>query len=127
MTKLKNEYVRTREQQESRKKAQKVRLYRRLAVLAVIVVISFGVLTNLFFGQKKVLAVKEKERQVLLAELAEKEEEQAVLTKQLENLNDDEYIAKLARQEYFLSDEHEIIFSIPEKEEKVKKKDEEKE
>lgn len=127
VTKIKNEYVRTLQQQEERKKAQKVRLYRRLAVLAVIVIISFGILTNIFFGQKKVLAIKEEEKQALLADLAEKEEEHELLTKQLEKLNDDEYIAKLARQEYFLSDEHEIIFSIPKKDAKKEDKEEEKE
>jgi cell division protein DivIC len=37
-------------------------------------------------------------------------------------LNDDEYIAKLARKEYFLSNDNEIIFTLPETEsqEKVK-------
>lgn len=127
VTELKNEYVRTLQHQEELRKARKVRLYRRLSVLAVIAVISFGVLTNIFFNQKKVLAAKEKEKQILLAELTEEKEKHVKLTKQLENLNNDEYIAKLARQEYFLSDEHEIIFSIPKKEEKVKKKDGEKE
>lgn len=127
VTEIKNEYVHTLQQQKDLKSARKVRLYRRLAVLAVIVVVSFGILTNLFFGQKKVLAAKEKERQVLLATLAEQEETYAMLTKQLEKLNDDTYIAKLARQEYFLSDEHEIIFSIPKKDERSQKKDREKE
>ena len=67
---------------------------------------------------------------MLIEELALHEKERDQLAKQLEKLNDDEYIAKLARQEYFLSDKNEIIFSLPkkeQKEEKKQKKDKEKE
>lgn len=127
ITKIKNEYVRTLQQKEERKKARKVRLRRRLAVFAVIVIVSFGILGKVFLGQNKVLAMKEEEKNMLLAELAEKEEEHSMLTRQLEKLDDDDYIAKLARQEYFLSDKNEIIFSIPKKDEKVKKNEQEKE
>ena len=42
----------------------------------------------------------------------QKEEEQ--LKEEIVKLNDDEYIAKLARKEYFLSDDGEIIFNLPE-------------
>ncbi|QBQ07169.1 septum formation initiator family protein [Sporosarcina pasteurii] len=127
IAKIKNEYVRTLQQKEERKKVQKARLYRNLVVFAVIAIVSLGFLLNTFWGQKKTLAAKEQEKQALLIELAEKEEEHVMLKRQLEKLNDDEYIAKLARQEYFLSDKNEIIFSLPKKEEKDKKKDEEKE
>lgn len=127
ITKIDNDYVHSLQQKKDRRKAQKKGLYRRLAVFAVIVVIAFSVLTHTFIGQKKLLAVKEQEKQDLIIELAEKEEEQAMLASQLEKLNDDEYIAKLARQEYFLSDKNEIIFSLPKKDQKGKKKNEEKE
>lgn len=36
------------------------------------------------------------------------------LSEQVEQLNDDDYIAKIARSEYYLSKEDEIIFNIPE-------------
>ncbi len=42
-------------------------------------------------------------------------------------LNDDDYIAKLARKEYFLSEKNEIIFSIPENKKKTDEQDEGKE
>ena len=50
-----------------------------------------------------------------------------MLTGRLAKLNDDEYIAKLARQEYFLSDKNEIIFSLPKKDGKGEKKEDKKE
>ncbi|RKJ59809.1 septum formation initiator, partial [Butyricicoccus sp. 1XD8-22] len=40
-------------------------------------------------------------------------EQQEMLNLQIAKLEDDEYLAKLARKEYFLSEEGEIIFTIP--------------
>ena len=126
-TPLNNEYVRAAQRKEKQRHGKKVRLRRRLTVFALLVVLSFGVLTNFFFKQQKVLENKHEEKEQLLLELAEVDKEQVSLKRQLEKLNDDEYLAKLARQEYFLSDEGEIIFTLPKKDEKVKKKTDEKE
>lgn len=54
--------------------------------------------------------------------LAKLEKEQLILENEIAKLNDDEYIAKLARSEYFLSDKGEIIFNIPNSEKKEKEK-----
>ncbi len=124
---IKNEYVRSLQEKKDRKRARKVRLYRRLAVFSLVAVIILSVLTYTFINQKSLLAAKEEEKQLLLEELAEKEAEQEILTSQLTKLNDDEYIAKLARQEYFLSDKNEIIFSLPKNSKNSKKKAVEKE
>ena len=121
------EYVHSLQQKVDRKKARKARLYRRLTALSIVVIIILGVLTHTFFDQKKMLAMKKQEKEELLVELETLEEEQNMLTGQIAKLNDDEYIAKLARQEYFLSDKNEIIFSMPNKKEKNKKESGEKE
>lgn len=121
---IKNEYVRSLQEKKDRKRARKVRLYRRLTVFSLAAVVILSVLSYTFINQKSVLAAKDEEKQLLLEQLAEKEQEQAMLTNQLEKLNDDVYIAKLARQEYFLSDKSEIIFSLPKN---SKKKEDEKE
>ena len=49
-------------------------------------------------------------------QLAKLEKEQRLLEEEIVKLNDDEYIAKFARKEYFLSDDGEIIFNLPENE-----------
>ncbi len=116
------EYARSLEQQADRKKAQKVRLYRRLSVLTVAAILVLSVLAHNFFDQRKMLTMKKQEHEELLIELKAMEEEQDSLKGQLVKLDDDEYIAKLARQEYFLSDKSEIIFSMPNKKE-IKKKE----
>ena len=45
----------------------------------------------------------------------------SLLKDEIVKLNDDEYIGKLARKEYFLSDDNEIIFTLPEKKDKEEK------
>ena len=121
------EYVHSLQQKVDRKKARKVRLYRRLTVLSIAAILVLSVLTHTFFDQKKMLTIKKQEQEELLVELEALEEEQNALTGQLAKLDDDEYIAKLARQEYFLSDKNEIIFSMPNKKEIIKKDSGEKE
>ena len=61
------EYVQSLQLKVERKKARKVRLYRRLAVFSAAAILILGVLTHTFFDQKKVLAMKEQEKEELLA------------------------------------------------------------
>lgn len=116
------DYVRSLEQKKNRKKARKVRLYRRLTVFAIAAVLILSVMTVTFVNQKKMLAEKVEEKEALLAELADVTEEQSALNRQIAKLNDDEYIAKLAREQYFLSDKNEIVFSMPKNKENTEKK-----
>jgi cell division protein DivIC len=124
---INKDYVRSVERQEKRQKAHKVRLFRRLGFFALLVVVVMSWLTMTMFSQKSALAAKEQQKLEAKQELAEIQEEQEMLKSQILKLNDDDYIAKLARKEYFLSEEGEIIFSIPEKEENDKKNEDSKE
>ena len=88
---------------------------RRLAAAFVILLLIIGILGNTLMNQNERL---EEKRQILKEseeELVQAIETQELLKLQLAKLDDDEYIAKLARKEYFLSEEGEIIFTIPEK------------
>ena len=120
---IQTEYVRSLQKKESRKHARKIKLYRRLTVFAVVAAIILGGMTHMFFKQKQVLEAKEHEKMEMLAQLEDVQEEQETLKRQLVKLDDDDYIAKLARKEYFLSENNEIIFSIPENKKKTDKKD----
>lgn len=124
---IQTEYVRSLQKKESRKNARKVKLYRRLTVFAIIVAVSFGGLTQMLIKQKQDLATKEQQKVEMLAQFEVVQEEQEMLKRQLVKLDDDNYIAKLARKEYFLSENSEIIFSVPENKKKNDKKDDEKE
>ena len=115
---IQTEYVRSLQKKEERIHARKVRLYRRLTVYAIAAMIILGTLTHTFISQKQALSVKEQKKVELLAELEEVTAEQEMLKRQIVKLSDDDYIAKLARKNYFLSDKNEIIFSTPENKKK---------
>ena len=96
-------------------KKRAVRNRRLIASFAMILFI-IGILGKTLMNQNELL---EEKRQILKEreeELVQAIETQELLKLQLAKLDDDEYIAKLARKEYFLSEEGEIIFTIPDKE-----------
>ena len=64
-------------------------------------------------NQNARLAEKEEEKRQVQEQLATVKEQQEMLKLQITKLEDDDYIAKLARKEYFLSEDGEIIFTIP--------------
>ena len=127
VTSIRNDYVRSVERQEKRQQAHKVRLFRRLTVFGLLVLMASVWIGITVYNQSQTIAEKEQARAGSLAALEQVEKEQAQLQEQIMLLNDEEYIAKLARKEYFLSDEGEIIFTLPKEEGENKEKAAEKE
>ncbi|MBD7986345.1 septum formation initiator family protein [Sporosarcina sp. Sa2YVA2] len=119
---IETEYVRSLQKKEVWRNKQRKRLKRKLVLYAIIALLVFGGLTNVLIQQKQTLQAKEQEKVKVLAELEEVNNEQLLLKKQLVKLDDEDYIAKLARKEYFLSDKNEIIFSVPNKNKKKQEK-----
>lgn len=115
---INTDYVRSIERQENRKHAKKVRLYRRLATFTVMSILIVGFLITSLINSNKTLEEKKQQKEQVSEELAKVQEEQEILKLQISKLNDDEYIGKLLRKDYFLSEEGEIIFTLPENEEK---------
>ena len=124
---IRNDYVRSVERKEKRHQAHKVRLFRRLSVFGILILMASIWIGTTIYAQSQTISEKEQLRAETLASLQEVEKEQKKLEEQILLLNDDEYIAKLARKEYFLSDEGEIIFTLPNDEEKTKENADEKE
>lgn len=127
VTPLQNEYTRAAEIEDARKKRHKVVLYRRLAVFGLVVLLTSIWLGSTIYAQSQTIAGKEQLQQEKLAELEEVQKQQAKLEEQIRLLNDDDYVSKLARKDYFLSDEGEIIFTLPNDAEKPQEDGEEKE
>jgi cell division protein DivIC len=123
VTSIRNDYVRSVELQEQRQKAHKVRLFRRLSVFGLIVVLASIWIGSTLHAQSQTISEKEQLRKEALVALQEVEQEQEQLKEQIVLLNDEEYLAKLARKDYFLSEEGEIIFTIPKTEEKAEEKE----
>ena len=117
-TKLDNDYVRNADKATNHKVQSRKRKMRRIVFFAVVPVIVIGFLLNVLAHQKETLVVNEKKKVEVEQQLTELKEQQEMLNLQIKQLEDDEYIAKVLRKEYFLSEEDEIIFVIPEKEDK---------
>ena len=115
---INTDYVRSIERKENRNKAKKVRLARRLLLFSIMSVAVVGLLISTLLSSKSAYEVKQVQKEQVAQELEQVKEEQEMLKVQISKLNDDEYIGKLLRKQYFLSEEGEIIFTLPGKEEK---------
>lgn len=114
---LQNDYVRSSDNKVKYSKKQKVRFRRRMVVFCLGASAVLVFLVSTYISQNERLQEKQQQKEEVLAELQEVKEQQEMLNLQIAKLEDDEYIAKLARKEYFLSDDGEIIFTIPSDEE----------
>ncbi|MEK5330489.1 MULTISPECIES: FtsB family cell division protein [unclassified Lysinibacillus] len=117
-TKLDNDYVRNTDKAMNRKVQSRKRKMRRIVFFAIVPVVIIAFLINILVHQSETLAEKEKKKQEATQHLVKVKDEQDSLNLKIKQLEDDEYIAKLLRKEYFLSEEGEIIFIIPDKEDK---------
>ena len=104
-------YVQYQEKRTQSFEKKKLGLTRRLAFFALFAIITTGIVLTTLFSQHSALKDKEEHKSELKEIVAEK-----AMLRRIIKLNDEEYIAKLARKEYFLSDDGEIIFNLPENE-----------
>jgi len=114
VTSLDNQYTVDKNQTKQRQSLHKTRLIRRLSFFLIFVVVISGLLISSMVTRANVLDEKKAEKSQLEEQFTTLQENQAELKNEIEKLNDDDYIAKLARRDYFLSDNGEIIFNIPE-------------
>ncbi|MBC1424878.1 septum formation initiator family protein [Listeria seeligeri] len=120
VARIENRYIKDTATMNKTRSRRRIALFRRLAFMAIIFAVVGGLLTITYTQQ--VLSLKnKKEKQVEVDKkmVATKDEEEA-LNNQIKKLHDDDYIAKLARSEYYLSKDGEIIFNIPEENSKQK-------
>lgn len=115
---LENDYVRSNNATGTRSKQQIIRRNRRIFAFLVVASAVIVLLSTMVMKQNERLAMKEQQKANVIAELDNEKEIQEMLNLQISKLEDDDYIAKLARKEYFMSEKGEIIFTIP-KEEKA--------
>ncbi|PLR80245.1 cell division protein DIVIC [Bacillus canaveralius] len=114
VARIQTTYAKQQETAELSAQSRRKLLFRRLAAFFVLVIIiSFSMISTLI-AQSSTIEEKQVEKEKLLQQLAKLEKNQVVLEEEIVKLHDDEYIAKLARREYFLSDINEIIFQLPE-------------
>lgn len=113
ITKIENQYVQQREVAGLAESRKRKLLFRRLAVFALFASVISFLMISTFISQSAALEKKQAEKEKLEQKLAVLQKKQEILDEEIVKLNDDEYIAKLARREYFLSEKNEIIFNLP--------------
>ena len=121
-TKLDNDYVRNTDKAINRKIESRKRKMRRIGFFAILPVVIIAVLLNILLNQNETLAVKEQEKVEAKGRLSDLKEERDSLNLRIKQLENDEYIAKLLRKDYFLSKEGERVFIMPDEKDKKDKK-----
>ncbi|MEW9502917.1 FtsB family cell division protein [Jeotgalibacillus marinus] len=114
VTSIDNQYTIEQTQNEQRKVQHKKRLIRRLSFFLVFAVAIGGLLVSSMVTRANALEDKLAEKAVLEEQIVQLELEEKKHESDIEKLNDDEYIAKLARKDYFLTGKNEINFNLPE-------------
>ncbi|EPX8739475.1 FtsB family cell division protein [Listeria monocytogenes] len=120
VVRIENRYIKDTATMKKTRSRRRIALFRRLAFMAIIFAVVGGLLTITY--TKQVLTLKEKkEKQVQVdKKMVAMKDEQDSLNEQIKKLHNDDYISKLARSEYYLSKDGEIIFNIPEENSKQK-------
>lgn len=125
VVRLLNNYTKNRDS-EKKQLASESRVSRRRTIVFGSILLGIAlVLLLVAFNQKQ--ANEELHNEVLATTevLEEKNKQHSDLEQQIRQLNDDNYILRIARSEFFLSEEGELIFNLPDKEQKEDTQDEE--
>lgn len=89
-------------------------LFRRLSLFLAFAVFTSYFMVSSILSQASAIDEKKAQKKQLDRQLAGLKQQQVILKEDIVKLNDDDYIAKLARQKFFMSNQNEIIFHIPE-------------
>jgi len=110
VTRMKSDYIQEYEAQERKEKRRRKAILKRLVVFSTLAVLVLGSLTIYHFKQRSIQADIENEYTELQEEMIQLEKEEKDLMEEIAMLKDEEYILELARTNYFLSKEGELIF-----------------
>ncbi|WP_066249281.1 FtsB family cell division protein [Neobacillus drentensis] len=113
VSKIQTTYVKQQEYAEIASARKKKLLVRRLAMFLALASILSYLMISSNIAQTAKLSAKMAQKKELTHQLTELKNERDILNENIIKLNDDDYIAKLARKEYFFSKKNEVIFNIP--------------
>jgi cell division protein DivIC len=114
VSKIQTTYVQQQEYAEIASARKRKLLLRRLAMFLVFASILSYLMVSSYISQTTKLNAIKSEKKQMDNQLTEVNKQQDILKEDIIKLNDDDYIAKLARKEYFFSEKNEVIFTIPE-------------
>lgn len=108
-----NNYTKKRDNERKKRKGENRVVMRRMFTFGGAMLLVAGVLLLLAFNQKDQNEVLEDELAQTQAVMDERVQEEKNLQQQIKQLNDDDYVSRIARSEFFLSEEDEIVFNLP--------------
>lgn len=114
---LNNEYMKLQERERMIQERRKKGLRRRLAVFFIFATIVSFTFIKAIQAQESMLAEKMEQLERLEETSKQLEEKEKYLEEEIIKLQDEEYLGKYVRKELLLSEDGEIIFTVPEDEE----------
>ncbi|MCH1626927.1 FtsB family cell division protein [Ferdinandcohnia quinoae] len=112
VTKLQSTYMEKYHQQEQVATTKRKGLVRRLVVFGLLAgIMTYGMITTIL-SQQEAMDDKQQKKVALEKELSGLKNDQTILEEEIVKLNNDEYLAKILRRDFFLSKEGEIIFKV---------------
>lgn len=111
---MQTKYMDQYQAQLERNKRRKRRLIQRLVAMGILIMIVSTTFVLYHANQRILYAEKAVEYEALQEEMAELKKEEKELLEEINLLNDEEYILDIARTNYFLSKEGELIFQVQE-------------
>src|SRR5699024_5237382 len=110
-----SDYMKQYDAQIRRENRRKKNQFRRIMASVIIITLVLRGLTVYHLKQRSLQADIKTEYSELKTEMAKLEKEEKNLTEEISLLNNDEYVLELARTNYFLSKEDELIFLTEDK------------
>ncbi len=123
VVKVINNYTRKRENEKKTKQDENRVAKRRTLLFGSMLLVVAGILLIVAFNQKNQNQLIHEELVQAQVVLDERKNEAEDLEQQIRQLNDDDYITRIARSEFFLSEEGEIVFNLSDLEEAEKEED----
>lgn len=109
---IESDYMEQYELEQNLTKRRQKALFRRLAVAGMVMLLLIAILTHYHIGQRALYSEKVEQHDALQTELSELEKVERELQEEINLLNDETYILDIARTNYFLSKEGELIFQL---------------
>lgn len=108
-----NEFIQQQEQLEKEAARRKRGIIRRVIALTFVFTIFAFISIMSIQAQNDTLVGKNEQKEQLEQQLSALVKEESQLKQDIEALNDLDYIAEIARRDYYLTKEGEILFKIP--------------
>lgn len=90
-------------------------LVRRLSFAFMIAIFGGYFIVSTLLSQASAIENKLSEKTSLEKQLVDLKNRQSILEEEIVKLNDEDYIGKIARRDYFFSEKDEVIFKLPDK------------